>query len=182
MTDIITQLKNPKTVNYQRLKENILSDQFSWYYTSSINNNNRFKKNYELPYNEVPFFSHSLIERPVPGQNYSTIRDEYISEFQKIFDEIFSYNNLQLNCFYRMNVNLVQPTKDQITIPFHSDHPWPHKNILIYLTNAGGETICEDESFNPSEDDIITFSGYPERHCHKTPIEKNRIIIVSTYI
>ena len=83
MTDIITQLKNPKTVNYQRLKENILSDQFAWYYTSIINNNNRFKKNYELPYNEVPFFSHSLIERPVPGQNYSTIRDEYISEFQK---------------------------------------------------------------------------------------------------
>ena len=128
MTDIITQLKNPKTVNYQRLKENILSDQFAWYYTSSINNNNRFKKKYELPYNEVPFFSHSLIERPVPGQNYSTIRDEYISEFQKIFDEIFSYNNLQLNCFYRMNVNLVQPTKDHLTIPFHSDHPWPHKN------------------------------------------------------
>tara|TARA_R100001082_G_C4294044_1_gene129460 strand:+ start:38 stop:595 length:558 start_codon:yes stop_codon:yes gene_type:complete len=185
MTDIITQLKNPKTVNYQRLKKDILSDQFTWYYNSSVNyKENGLLKNQKIPvpYNEIPFFSHSVIGRPLPGHNYSTIRDKYISEFQKVFDEIFSYNKLELNCFYRMNVNLVQPTKDQLKIPFHTDHPWPHKNILIYLTNAGGETICEDESFNPSEDDIITFSGYPEKHCHKTSIEKNRIVIVATYI
>ena len=171
---MITQLKNPKTTNYQKLKKNILSDQFAWYHEKTASN---FQED-----NDVPFFSHSVIARPVPNRTYPKITDEYVSEFQVVLDEIFSYNNLKLNCIYRLNVNMVSPANEKMQINFHSDHMWSHNNIIIYLTNAGGETICEDESFNPSEDDIITFSGYPEKHCHKTSIEKNRIVIVATYI
>ena len=109
MTDIITQLKNPKTVNYQRLKKDILSDQFTWYYNSSVNyKENGLLKNQKIPvpYNEIPFFSHSVIGRPLPGHNYSTIRDKYISEFQKVFDEIFSYNNdISFTHWLRRSVN-----------------------------------------------------------------------------
>ena len=54
---MITQLKNPKTANYQRLKQVILSDKFAWYYDSSINYyKNGLLKNQED--NEIPFFSH----------------------------------------------------------------------------------------------------------------------------
>ena len=176
---MITQLKNPKTENYQRLKKIILSDQFPWYCERTAMD--KEYKNYQED-NGIPFFSHSVIVRPVPNRTYSKITDDHVSEFQVVFDEIFSYNNLKLNCIYRLNVNMVSPANEKMQINFHSDHMWSHNNIIIYLTNAGGETICEGESFNPSEDDIITFSGYPEKHCHKTPIEKNRVVIVATYI
>ncbi len=181
---MITKLKNPKTDSYRNVKDYILSKQFPWYRASNMVSNTDEPIIVEngISHHNIPFFSHIVIRKPVPNQKYPIIFDEWISEFDAVINEIFDYNNLQLNCIYRMSVNLVQYTKEELLTPLHRDHPWPHNNILIYMTDAGGETICEDKSFDPSEDDIIIFSGYPERHCYKTSTKKDRIVMVATYI
>ena len=89
---------------------------------------------------------------------------------------------------------MVWPThsdKPKYTRP-HVDHKFPHTNMLIYLTDAGGKTIVEDISkreestfslslaHDPKEDDVVTFGG--QYHCHELPKEKPRLVIVTTYI
>ena len=83
----------------------------------------------------------------------------------------------------RCNVNAVEPPYDHqymdaITQP-HMDHEFPHKNMLIYLTDAGGSTIVEGEEFAPEEDDVIIFEGM---HWHKLPKKERRVVLVMTYI
>ena len=179
---MITKLINPKTNYYKKAKEFILSNNFPWFLESEIVDgySKEDKENYAIP----SFWSHGVLIRPLDSHecSYPRVNSQYMPQLEVIFNEIFEYNNLPLKWMYRLNINLVQPHQGkQLTSP-HCDHPWPHKNILIYLTDAGGETICEGESHNPAEDDIIIFSGYPERHHYKLPKEKNRVVIVGTYI
>ena len=79
-----------------------------------------------------------------------------------------------------MNVNLTYPIPGVKQSPPHVDHPFPHKNMLIYLTDAGGKTVIGNDSHNPREDDIIIFGG--EEHFHYYPQQKNRIVLVVTYV
>jgi hypothetical protein len=84
----------------------------------------------------------------------------------------------------RASANCVHPQQSvQSTIP-HYDHQFPHTNLIIYLTDAGGETIVFDkennkEFYSPSEDDIVIFKGL---HCMNTPKTKPRMILIATYI
>ena len=61
----------------------------------------------------------------------------------------------------------------------HVDHDFPHKNLLIYLTDAGGKTIVGNESHDPKEDDIIMFPGL--MHCIETSHTKDRVVLVVTF-
>ena len=178
---LITQLKNPKTEQYYNVKNYILSNDFPWYYN--------YTGSYILPKefdgierDHMPWFSHGILIRPIESQKYSTVNNENIIQFQKMLDEIFDYNDLELKCLFRINANLVTPKKGVQVTPAHNDHHWPHKSMLIYLTDAGGKTYVGREEFDPKEDDIISFSGYPEKHYYRVPKEKNRVVIVLTYI
>ena len=164
----IVQLKNPKTKQYESLKNYILSNNFPWYYNKWMDG--------------TLWFSHGVLIRPTEDKKYSTVNNENILQFQKVLDEIFDYNDLELKCLFRINVNLVTPKKGVQVTPAHWDHHWDHKSMLIYLTDAGGKTYVEREEFDPKEDDIISFSGYPEKHYYRVPKEKNRVVIVLTYI
>ena len=93
--------------------------------------------------------------------------------------EIFECNDIQAGCIFRMCLNLVCPCSGvQLTVP-HQDHIYPHKNILVYFTDAGGETYCESDVHDPREDDIIIFEG---EHYHKLPEKDARIVFVATYL
>ena len=187
---LITQLKNPKTEQYYSVKNYILSNDFPWYY--NYTGSYILPKEYDgIERDHMPWFSHGILIRPLESQKYSTVNNENIIQFQKMLDEIFDYNDLELKCLFRINVNLVTPKNEVRIIPPHCDHPWPHKNMIIYLTDAGGKTFVETghntdfyEYYDPKEDDIATFSGYPEKHCAEYGVseEKNRVIIVATYI
>ncbi len=195
----ITQLKNPKTDQYNQLKNYIFSNNFPWFYnqTNLIDDHIKDKTSpYILikngkQYHNVPYFTHAVLVRPFENKKYSTVNSNNISQFSKVLNEIFNYNDIELNCLFRVNVNLVTPKNEVRIIPPHCDHPWPHKNMIIYLTDAGGKTFVETghntdfyEYYDPKEDDIATFSGYPEKHCAEYGVseEKNRVIIVATYI
>ena len=59
----------------------------------------------------------------------------------------------------------------------HEDHDFPHHNLIVYLTDTGGETFVENESHDPKEDDVILFTG---EHYMKRPVKDRRIILVAT--
>ncbi len=175
---MIRLLQNPKTKEYQHFKSFILSSEFTWFRFQStlIDSNHTFDA----------FFGHTILVAPnVPDSNqyrprYSKSNSPYIDNCEYVINQIIEFNNLDVSYILRMNVNLTYPIPGVKQSPPHVDHPFPHKNMLIYLTDAGGETVVGNESHNPREDDIIIFGG--EEHFHYYPQQKNRIVLVVTYV
>jgi|TARA_B100000035_G_scaffold2055_1_gene1796 hypothetical protein len=163
---MIAELKNPLTGKYYELKNLVLGERFPWY----ASNNGLDSFNY---------YSHVFLERPdhIPVvKRYPVVSSPYIDLLDDVLEEIFLHNSISPSCIYRMNANATDPGYKQST--WHKDHEFPHHNLLIYLTDAGGITKVEDKQYDPKEDDIITFQG---EHCHMLPKEKRRVVLVVTY-
>ncbi len=86
---------------------------------------------------------------------------------------------MKFDLFFRLSCNLVFPTKEVRKTTEHVDHEFFHKNILIYLSESDGDTMVDGEIFSPQEDCGIIFTG---KHCHYTPTNKDRIVLVGTFI
>ena len=190
----ITRLKNPKTTLYYNLKKTILSPKFSWHYmketTHSSNNMLEEYKNESKKYIKEgikiinpTMYTHSVLGRATRKMICPLIESEYIKDINEVYCEMFNYNMDIMESFHMMCrccVNAVEPSQETgvISVP-HVDHNFPHKNIIIYLTDAGGSTFVEGEEFAPEEDDVIMFEGI---HCHQLPTKKRRVVLVMTYI
>lgn len=162
---MIETLRNPLTREYYDLKKLILSDTIPWYRTQ--NGRDTFS-----------FFSHVFIDRP-EIRGYPCPLSEHTDLAVEVIRQIFDYNNLPLNCIYRLNANSIEPQRLEENTKWHSDHEFPHQNILVYLTDAGGPTlVLESGDHDPVEDDVIIFRG---EHCHKLPTRKRRAVLVATY-
>ena len=57
------------------------------------------------------------------------------------------------------------------------DHTFPHFNFIVYLTNSGGNTIVEEDTHEPIEDQPIIFTGW---HYMQLPKKERRIVLVAT--
>lgn len=171
---MIKQLKNNLSSNYLHMKEIILSPKFEWNYYESSTPENEIKGNHT----NVSFYSHNVLIRPEAYERYITNNSKHIELITNVLDEIIDYNNLYLGYFYlRINVNSVHPDEGiQLSMP-HIDHGFPHTNILVYLTSSGGDTIVEDESYSPREDDVIIFEG---QHYMERPKKSRRVVLVAT--
>lgn len=174
----IRKLLNPKSDIYLESKKLVNSVDISWYRTPvSVED---VQDNEEDTTNNIRFFSHGVLMRPgCQSTMYPKVNSDYVEGFNNLLWQIFQYNRIEVYCMYRINLNLVLPSAGIQRTPSHQDHPFPHKNIIIYLTDAGGATVCEGERYEPEEDDIITFEG---EHYHELPKEKDRIILVATYL
>lgn len=177
-----TLLKAPDTETYRAMKTLVTGNDFPWYWTNFTVQNAE-----ESEYNQEGFYSHVLLARPrwdnIEGTLFPTPASNYFQQIYPAIEEIFDYNNYSVNCLYRVNANCVHPGEKKMTPP-HVDHQFPHKNMVIYLTDAGGPTILTDESFTPvdshvpAEDDIAIFDGW---HCMIPPSHKRRIVLVVTF-
>ena len=157
---MIHQLVNPKTENYTNLKNIILHPTFTWTYAKSTG---------------MPFYSHEFLARPEGG--YSNVSSNHLNHVCFVVNEILGHNNIEYKFFLRSNANCVHPDNDvQLSEP-HVDHDFPHINVILYLTNAGGKTYCEDEFHDPKEDDVILLTG---KHWMERPKVGRRVIIVNT--
>jgi hypothetical protein len=192
-------LKNPKTRAYLEFKSFILSGKFYWFYEEHIYSRDvTWDKDLKplVPKNklrasdyvDVPFFSHMFLKRPMDDQKYPTVNSSHLGMVLKVVDEILQYNKIKVNCFYRINGNLTLPMKGHNkTIP-HLDHHFNHKIVFIYLTNAGGETVCVDnnlkkqEGFEAPEDGVMSLEGSNQLHYHCLAEKKRRIVVMATYI
>ena len=158
-------LVNPKTADYLELKSLVLGEFFPWFRT--INQLDDFY-----------FYSHVFLDRPeVAG--YPKELSQNLDLFLRVFAQIAQANDLKPNYILRMNANAIEPLESNPKVSAeHEDHVFPHKNVLIYLTDAGGETFCGEETFFPIEDSVVTFEG---PHCHALPRKDRRVVLVVTY-
>ena len=163
----LKKLHNPKTCNYIDLKNIIFGSNFPWY---------RGNAQKDTP----PYFSHTFLQRTDCGdQLYPETCSNHTPLVGNVLKEIFYANNIDAFCLYRMNLNLLPPIFPVQRTNEHIDHEFPHSNILIYLTNAGGITIVGNEVHDPKEDDIIMFPGC--MHCVETSHTKDRVVLVVTF-
>lgn len=168
-------LQNPKTQKYLEFKNYILhSDHFPWYYKLRATPN----INVEKGYIDVDYFTHTFLNRP-EKKGYPISYSDFTEIVVEICKEIMDFNNISLVTLLRLNANFLNPFfKTLNTLP-HFDHDYKHKNMLIYLTGSGGNTIVEGEVHEPQEDDVIIFQG---KHYAQTPISERRVVLVGTFI
>jgi len=178
----IHKLINPKTELYLKFKEFVLSNQFVWYWMLRSTPESHDKEGHYA----TPFLSHNLLK--TPGSHTKNIRisesnSPHLEFAAKLFLEVLEHNDIKINAFLRINANCVLPLNEVTnTIP-HMDHPFPHKNILAYLTDAGGKIIVGEDSHDPKEDDVILFEGL--EHYHQIPKASEtcvrRVALVATF-
>ena len=191
----IVKLKNPKTKLYTEIKNHILGDSFDWYYIDETTP--EFDKSTRESYDPIlkrynqegkilfnpSMYCHGILKRSNNNELYPRTMSSDIDKFNRMYCEIFNSNKESMESFQMMcrcSANFVEPSQEEdiITVP-HTDHNFPHKNMLVYLTDAGGSTFVEGEEFAPEEDDVIIFQG---THWHKLPRQKRRVVLVMTYI
>ena len=101
---MIKELKNPITDNYKDLKKEIFSEDMPWYYYE--------KTVSELETQDIPFFSHMLLRRPLeemdgmPAPLISIPTSKYFEKCYHVLKEILDYNEVYFDVVYRMNLNL----------------------------------------------------------------------------
>tara|TARA_Y100001937_G_C7104600_1_gene324297 strand:- start:56 stop:562 length:507 start_codon:yes stop_codon:yes gene_type:complete len=168
---VIQKLDNPLTSDYIDLKNFILSIDFPWFRLPNTTLN--------IKDDGISFFTHTFLERPESNIGYSRANSPYIDGCLKVLHQIVSSNDVEFNYFIRASVNLVSPCSTVKRTVEHCDHQFPHKNILIYLSETDGDTVVDGENFSPQEDCGIIFTG---KHYHYTPTDKDRIVLVGTFI
>ena len=173
---MIQKLYNPKTELYLKFKNFVLDSKFSWFWISESTPGYE-----EGNYENIPYFSHTFLVRSgYEDRFYAKTNCQHIDYAHDVFLEISRTNNIEPLVVYRMNANAVFPTSSmKYSIPHH-DHVFPHKNMLIYLTDPnGGDTVCDGESFLAEEDDVIIMEG---EHFHKPPSSGRRVVLIYTFL
>ena len=184
---MIKRLKNPKSPLYYQLKDFVKSSHFPWAYAEKSTPMDSESDDYQ----DFPFYNHRFIERPRFGRLgakylFPEVTSNLLDRFYPLLEEIFYINKIDVGCLMRFSANCQHPIPgdDRPSIP-HYDHHFPHKNLLIYLSDVGGDTILLNDDrkvsqvHSPKEDDIIIFEGL---HCYKAPKKGRRIVLVATYI
>ena len=182
-------IANPKTEKYQQLKSTILGQFFPWSWGE-----NTITTDWQSPdyvddgtlngHEDFGFYSHGFLMRPVKNSDvtccYPTESSPFVKDAHDLVTEILDFNNVKYDLIFRMAANCVHPTETRLASPPHEDHPWPHTNLLIYLTDPfKGETVVEEKKFFGKEDDAILFQGV---HYHRPPEKNRRIVFVATFI
>ena len=181
-------LKNPCTENYKRFKQWVLGTDVMWSYIPSATPNYEDPVNIEGEQKNLPFYTRTVLQRPENEFRYPKFCHSDENELHGIIwvlNEILDFNEIEFASYLRISLNCVHP-QDKIynTLP-HIDHQYPHGNIILYLTNSGGKTFCENletseyESHDPREDDAILFSG---KHFMQSPAKERRVILVATIL
>jgi len=177
LSKLIKQLNNPKTQSYLEFKDFTLSLFFPWYWNSSIGTPHLNTDGYH----NLGHYGHVFLERPEQVKNKIPRQtSEHLDKISEIIVEILEFNNIEVNSFIRISANCVHPSNEILKSTPHVDHEFDHKNILLYLTNAGGYTVVNDEIFDPNEDDVILFGG--EMHYMQTPQKDRRVVLVATFV
>ena len=174
---MIQKLRNPKTVLYQELKNIVLREHFAWFYNKTSHGD---LLESESEWDSFSFFSHTFLARPNEDHPFPQDQSSFLMLANDVFVEIARENNISPQVLYRANANLTIPTETGRCGPPHRDHDFPHKNLLVYLTDTnGGDTVVGDEIYSGKEDDIILFEG---EHQGCPPTSDRRVVLVYTFL
>lgn len=167
--------------NYNELKNIILGEEFPWFFmVDAVKGEYRHG---QMGVNNFPFFSHVLLDRPGDNKAYAVPVSNVLPLAERVFREICEERKISYKVLYRVNANMTLPsvTGNCQPSPLHLDHSFPHKNMLVYLTDCnGGPTMVRgQDDYYGKEDDVYVFEGL---HQHKLPTSNRRIVLVYTFI
>ena len=168
-------LQNPTTNLYHRFRNLVLSGDFAWHYGMSTDTEEENPPGHM----HMEFYGHTFVTRQ-EATYYSESTSVFTSDSIEVLREIIDYNKLfESYVFTRAAANCTFPNEGaQLSQP-HVDHNFPHFNLIVYLTDTGGETFVEDEIHIPKIHDVILFRG---KHYMKRPTRDRRIILVATIL
>lgn len=186
--DQIETLFNPKTPSYLHLKEQVTGRDMPWYSMLETVDVDTTEQDYG-------FFSHAVLLGPSKAIGHqlwnlfsTPVSPDYLPLTQQVVREILDANKLDYSCIYRMNFNLCLHKGENVTSPLHTDLHFPHKILLIYMSNfSGGETVVEIDGVKhlskPEEDKIIHVDGkYQHGVNYPSGIHDRRIVLNVCYI
>ena len=182
-------LDNPLTEQYVWLKQHILSSDFPlhWVHATSCPEGECQADALgepcpEIDSDDVPFLSHSILRRSNVAGEPPEVGSPIFDNAREAVDQILDHNGVGPRHFYRMNVNMTLPSPQRMS-PSHTDHPYPHQNLLVYLNGfAGGRTWVEGvEGPQPTEDMVVTFGGVSHRNAPPEGPSERRMVLVATY-
>ena len=181
----INQLENPKTEEYNILKDEVLGMGFSWNYTGSTPPHLNLESE---KYTANPIYQHIIVAGADSKPDYLVprIQSQYAPIVFQVIRQILNYNNIEYTQIHRCVINQLHYWDGKPSPP-HLDHDTlSHRNCLIYLNSFDKGEIDvyskdgDIESYKPYEDDIITFDGY-NHSVHQCEPMQRRVVIVFTY-
>ena len=165
---MIKVLKNYYTENYHQLKNHVLAGNFPWVYIPVTTFDGS---------SDMSFYGHEFLRRP-EMVGFTQPVSQLLELNLIVLKEIIDSNKLfDVYYFLRSNANCTHPNEgEQYSTP-HIDHPFPHQNLLIYLTD--GITYVDGEKYEGNEDDGLIFTG---EHYIKRPSKDRRVVLISTLV
>jgi hypothetical protein len=159
------------------LEESLISEKMSFKLATSAA---------ELNDNGYHFINHILIsEDRTKQQRYYEKNLEEVEVFSNILKTFCNKNYIKLNNIFRIAVNITFNNGFVSKCPIHNDHLYDHKQVLLYLNDATGDTvICDDSNkpviiSSPQKYKAIAFSKQP--HYHYFPTYGIRCVAVFTF-
>lgn len=183
---MIRQLDNPLTDSYQELKQMCLGKDIPWFWHKEHIENLTESEYDPTERSNFGFYAFAILQRkehrskvPPAELGGGKLIEIYLRKAIRVFSEIVRNNDIQYSTIHRISVNATHSVPPPTLGISHVDHPFPHKNMIIYLTDVyGGATVCEGEKFYGKEDEVIVLEG---EHCLIAPETGRRIIIVYTF-
>lgn len=160
------------------LEQTVLSSSFPYYYSPNTIHN---------PPDNNAYMSHDVLKRPEERGHGEMFNSTYGEQFLRILKEFTDKNEIDVKEALRISVNI---TFAGITdsCPTHTDHPYPHKQLLIYLTDSDPDAhtvvLSDDQqriihSVGPEKYKGICFDSAP--HYMIFPKKGARIVVVFTF-
>ena len=186
MKSFIRKLRNPKTQEYNILKEEILSMNFTWTYKGSTDPSDNIDTN---QFTSNPVYQHCIVAGADVNPEFliPRVESKYAELVFVAIRQILDVNNIEYTQIHRCVVNQIHYWDGKPSPPHLDHHTFYHKNCLIYLNSFDkGEISLYDESgklmesYKPYEDDIVTFDGY-NHSVHQCEPMQRRVVIVFTY-
>ena len=108
-------------------------------------------------------------------------RTKHYSFFKSLLTNILKKHNLKAKKIFRIALNITFNNGYINEVPFHLDHNYPHKQLLLYCNDSTGDTIIPyfNKSITPKENKAIIFDGI--EHKHYFPDKGVRIVCVFTF-
>ena len=172
---------------------NIFNDKQKNYLKQEIISSNNFpfflnSKSVNSVEDYFPFFSHKILNRPEDvEEEKNRINSNYYDYFFKLFKDLSKRHNFKYSKLLRVSINFTFNSGEK-KCPIHSDHEYPHKQLLIYIHNddLNSFTFIYDKEGKkllkkivPTANKGVLWNGSP--HYHLTPKKGYRIVLIYTF-
>jgi len=138
---------------------------------------------------QTPWMGHNIISRYDIEKEEPKILSPTYDFFYGVVKRFADTNNIKVNKICRMCLNLsFSNSTNQFFAAPHTDHEFPHNNLILYLTDSSGNTVLFDDQENiiheeePEKGKMIMFDGSIKHTMRPCKGDEKRLILVTTFI